>query len=241
MKNPFVISRIDLVRLYGESKRQFVNELFFKSLNTFSRDNIAMQLATQSGPIVEAINVETRKSAQKTENVEVLKALQLSDFYSPHEETEICFELRSDVDPKSIKSYDDLVSSFEDGTHIDCQVRTKTKNLNFQVKRYPADYLKHTNEAFMEWFEKLTKHYSEMSGTILAVLLQPSEPHGLSEINPSEILKMLISQKEKISFDEIVFTYNDRNKFFTLHRVYPVEKKLGIPLDWGLKRMRGEI
>jgi hypothetical protein len=200
-----------------------------------------MQLATQKGPILEAMDVETKKSARKTENIEVIKALQLSDFYYPHEETEICFELRSNVDLKSIESFDDLIDSFEDSTHIDCQIGTKTKSLNFQIKRYPADYLKHTNEAFLDWFAKTTRHYGDMSGTILAILLQPSKPHELSAINPSEISKILISRKEKISFDEVVFTYNDRNKFFTLHRVYPVEKKLGIPLEWGLKRMRGEV
>ncbi|TSC84073.1 MAG: hypothetical protein G01um101417_342 [Parcubacteria group bacterium Gr01-1014_17] len=241
MKNPFCISRRGLQHLFLSFKGDFAQDLFQRALDRYSYEEIEVQLNNGKGVIIDAIAANSKLSSSKTENVEVLTALQLSDFYFPYNETAICFELRSDVSPFAIKSYQDLTSALEDNTYVDCSVIYGDKKMSFQIKRYPQKHLEHKNEAFMKWFESKRRHYGEMNGTILVIILQPSGFSMSSKLNLTELAREFIFLKDEITFDEIVVFFNDSMKYFTLYKLYPKEEKLLIPLEWGLKRFRGEI
>lgn len=218
-----------------------MRNLFYKCLEKLNRGEIAKQLNDGAGEVINAVNAESKSFTHRTENVEIIKALQLSDFYFPNNETEICFAMRRNVDPKNVKSYEDLVLGFENATHIDCLIKSKSKSLAFQIKRYPQEYMAHTNEIFLKWIEDIFSHYGNMKGTILSVILQPAEPYNKNDFNFSKLAISLSKIQEKITFDEVVLTYNDANKYVVLHKIFPEHKRLLIPLYWALKRFRGEI
>ncbi|MDP3725445.1 MAG: hypothetical protein Q8R20_03195 [Nanoarchaeota archaeon] len=241
MENPFCISRKGLRDLLGLSRRNFVRNLFYKCLEKFSREEIEKQLNTQTGELMDAINTESELSVRKTENAEVITALQLSDFYFPDDETEICFAMRRNVDTNNVKSYEGLVSGFENATHIDCLIKLANKGISFQIKRYPERHLPHTNEAFVDWFKNVLSHYGNMKGTILSVTLQPAEPFNKNSFNFSELAISLSEMREIITFDEVALVYNDANEYVVLHKIFPKHKRLLVPLYWALKRFRGEV
>lgn len=242
MENPFCSSRERVLRLFLASRRSFARNLFLKFLKKCGRKEIAKQLNNEAGEIVDAINSESNVSARKTENVEVMTALQLSDFYFPHNETEICFAMRRNIDINRVQSYEDLVSGFENATHVDCSIRSADKHLSFQIKRYPQEYLLHTNEAFLDWFRNdVISHYGNMKGTILSIILQPNVFEETA-LHFSSLASSLEEMKDIITFDEVVLIYNDHKKqLLALHEIFPEHKRKVIPLDWALKRFRGEV
>lgn len=241
MENYFCAPRVYIRQLWNESKRDFTKELFLKSLEKYKREEIEEQLNNKKGEIIDAINAESKLSSKKTENVEVMNALQLSDFYFPHEETDICFAMRRGVDIKEIKSYEDLVDSFENDTHVDCKVKAKERELFFQIKRYPQEYLAHSNEAFINWFEnKVLLHYAGIKGTYLVIILQPTVPLAPNTLDIQKIADYLKINKDRLIFEEIALIYND-SKYFALHKLFPEHKRILVELEHGLKRMRGDL
>jgi len=186
------------------------------------------------------IIVGAQLEAKKTENVEILKALGLSDFYWPHSETEIFFELKKGVSPSSIVSYSDLVNGLEDNTHVDCQITGDGQTRSFQIKRYPQEYLEHSDGAFLQWLtDKVFCSYGDMSGTILVILLQPAVAFTKCPMDFTKLFSNLVDLKGIITFDEIVLSYNEQSQYMVLHRLYPTHKRLLIPFSLALDRLKG--
>lgn len=241
MNNPFKVSRVRLRDLLIESQRKYVKDIFYNARKSYNTTEISQQLDEQMGEVVDAVQNHSERTVAKTTNAEIITSLQLSDFYWPHSETEISFELSSGVNPDSIGSYEDLVEAIESDTHIDCQISGKGENRRFQIKTYPAKYLEHTNESFLSWFEnKVLKHYGNMIGVSLVIIMQPEAPFDQSSLHIGNLAKSLSSMSERITFDEVALTYNDRGEYFALCKLYPKAKRLLIPLELGLQRMRGE-
>lgn len=243
MNNPFKISRIDLRNLLNNSRRDFSRKLFIRMKSKYGSDGIAKQLDEKKGELIDEINSNSKKLSLKKENVEIITALSLSDFYFPRTETEITFELKKGVKPDSISKYNDLVSALEDYTHIDCQIEGEEKKLFFQIKRYPQQYLGDSSNEFLNWFsEDVIGRYGDMEGTILVIIIQPSDKNSIENpTNLGELIDKILGIKDQISFDEVAFIYNDSiEKGFTLLKILPNQKRLVIPLELGLARLRGD-
>ena len=242
MDNPFRTSRENLQALFSEPIRRFTTENFYRLLETYTRTEIEQQIASGAGPVIDQIAAHTATLAANTSNVEIMTALSLSDFYWPHSDTEISFELRRGVAPASVTSYEQLIASLENNTHIDCQISADNVTRSFQIKRYPLLRLGNTNEEFLRWLdEDVIRRYGNMTGTILVVILQPDGTPEQALLNPSELATSLVAMAEQITFDEVVLTYNDQGQHFVLHKLYPEHRRILIPLDWGLRRFRGEV
>ena len=242
MNNPFRTTRASLQALVANSARQFARENLRRALENYTREEIAEQLDTQDGPVVDVIRERSSNLAANTSHVEIITALGLSDFYWPHSATEIAFELRAGVYPNTITTCEALVASFENNTHVDCQIWGDNIDRSFQIKRYPLGRLGETNEAFLQWFEEaVIQHYGDMTGTFLAIILQPSGELRQVPLNPAELANSINTIADRVTFDEVVLTYNDRGQYFALHKLYPEHKRILVPLDWGLRRFRGEV
>jgi hypothetical protein len=241
MDNPFRTSRQNLQVLFSEPIRRFTAENFDRLLETYTRSEIERQIASGIGPIIDQVGAHTAVQAANNSNVEIMTALSLSDFYWPHSETEIAFELRRNVVPASITSYERLIAGIENNTHIDCQITADNVARSFQIKRYPFSRLGNTNASFLRWLnESVIQRYGNMAGTILVVILQPDGTPEQTPLNPGELATSLAGMTDQITFDEVALTYNDRGQYFVLHKLYPEHRRLLVPLDLGLRRLRGE-
>ena len=200
------------------------------------------QMADDNSPMMQAVITHTQSWAKLTANVEILQALGLADFYWPHSLTEIAFELKTDVTPSSIRSYDDLVAGMETKTHVDCQISGDGQTRSFQIKRHPQQYLDQTNEAFLEWLtKKVFRGYGDMRGTILAVSLLPAVGFAQCPLDFAALAKSLVDLKQTITFDEVVLCWNEQNRYMKLHRVYPTHKRFLVPRDHYLNRLKGRV
>ncbi len=241
MNNPFRISREGLIALLVDSTRRFSAESYGRLLETFTREEIREQLDGGAGAIFDVIREHNATFAAETSNVEVVVALGLSDFYFPHSETEIAFELARRVNPATVTTYESLVESFENNTPVDCQITGDGTVLSFQIKRYPLERLGDTNQDFLNWFRGVIEHYGNMRGTILAILMQPSGAPVQVPFNPALLHDEMLAMRDQITFDEVVLQYNDHGEHFALHKIFPEHRRLLVPMDWGLRRFRGDV
>ena len=245
MNNPYTFSCNELLTLYVTSQREFVSQILIAFSFRYSEEEIRSQVSLVSGEIVDEINARTESFARRTENVEFLMSIGLSDFYFGEEaETKISFEMRRGFNGE-IKTYEDLIQNIESSTHIDCSISFENEVRHFQIKRYPQEYLKHTNEAFLNYLDQqIIPHYSNMVGTTLVVILQPNPSHTPKEFRFEELAEALHERAETITFDEVALAYSDatggvENSF--LHRLHPYYEISSIPTDRILRRFRGEI
>lgn len=243
MENPFTVSREELQSLVTNDERLFSREQFNTLLRQYSRDEIEEQITNKSGPLMESIKARANAIATNTGKAEVINALSLADFYFPDSDTTISFELRRGVSQESITTFSELVGAFEVGTYIDCEVMSGEEIRSFQIKAYPQAYIEHANEVFLKWIkEEVFDHYGDMKGVILVVILQPDNSGGRSSNLDLDILANGIdAMVDRITFDEVVLTYNDRGQYITLCKLYPERKKLSVPLEWALARFRGDV
>ena len=77
-----------------------------------------------------------------------------------------------------------------------------------------------------------------MNGVILVVILQPNQ-FVPTDLKWDELSEYLMSNSAQ-SFDEINLLYNDNGEYFVRHELFPKHYRDKIPLDLGLKRLRGE-
>lgn len=230
-----------MIRLVSESRRRFAVQSHERARQTFTEPEILVQLHTGTGELVDTITEHYVRLARNTSNVEVTTALSLSDFYYPHSDTQIRFELMRGVNPASITTYEELVESFENNTPIDCEIVADGETRSFQIKRYPHPHLAHTNPSFLQWLEyDVFRAYGDMSGIILVVLLQPTGEYEESQLNLAELAASTATMRELISFDEVALTYNDSGEHFVLHKLFPEHRRLLIPLELSLRRLRGD-
>lgn len=241
MSNIYTASRADLRKLFVDSRKEKVRENYKRLLKAFSRQELEQQLDKGEGEIVDSVNEIAATSAPNNANVEVFTALGLADFYYPDTEAEIAFEISDKVDPTSITTYEELTSAFETDTPVDCRVFSGDETLNFQIKRYPHPHLEFAPKAIVSWFEKVIGHYGDMSDTKLCILLQPSGDYKEGVLDIGKVITGIQALSEKISFNEVMFTYNEGMQHMVLHKVHPETKRLLVPLDWALARMRGDI
>ena len=241
MSSIYTASRADLRKLFTDSRKEKVRANYERLLKAFSKQELEQQLDKGEGEIVDSINEMAATAGADNANVEVFTALGLTDFYYPDTEAEIAFEISDKVDPASITKYEQLTSAFETSTPVDCRVSSGEETLNFQIKRYPYPHLEFTPEAIVSWFEKVIGHYGDMSDTKLCILLQPSGDYKEGVLDIGKVTTGIQALSEQISFNEVVFTYNEGMQHMVLHKVHPEAKRLLIPLDWALARMRGDI
>lgn len=237
MNNPYCASFEKMRDLYVTHMKAESRQNYDSWAMKLPRTEIKRQLDTQTGGLIDDIRNLIKKTTKQTEFVEFLAALQLADFYFPNESKDICFELRRNVKLEDIKSYEDLVDSFENNTHIDCEVRANSQSISFQIKR---DYSDHTPKGFASWLnEKVFKKYANMNGTSLVVFL--GAPAGtVIEIDKfyAEFSKECVPH---ITFDKVSLLYNDKTAgYMVLHEFYPNHKRLMIEVNLAMARFRGD-
>lgn len=241
MSNLYRASRADIRKLFNDSNKKRVCENYKRLLEMFSRQEIAQQFNKGEGAIFDSYDEMAVALGTDNANVEVLTALCLADFYYPEGEAEIAFEISDKVDPEMITTYEELTSSFETDTPVDCRLSSGKETLNFQIKRYPYPHLEFTSEAIVSWFEKVIGHYGDMSDIKLCVLLQPSGDYREGVLDLGKVTAGIQDLSGQISFNEVMFSYNEGMQHMVLHKVYPDAKRLLVSLDWALARMRGDI
>jgi hypothetical protein len=220
MNNPYCISNILLKELWEDKNKDRLDKqiLNFKGLSV---SELTSQMEKDAGTFYEAMVADTSKFTTITENVEILVATDLSGFYFPGFETEVCFEMRSNFKaPKNI-SYDDIVTGLESNTHIDCSIRSNEKQFDFQIKRYSQKHFSFTSEVMTEYIKNVIKSYGDMKGTILIIVLQP-DTQPKEHFNFKEIHKNISTIKDKVSFNEINFLFNDENQQIVWWQVFPL-------------------
>lgn len=239
MNNPYCASYESLRSLLLIRQRKLLADRLRHWLTVFSYEEIEEQVSKGLGKVVDESMALSQADAKKSETTELLSALQLADFYFPNKDKKVCFDLRQKVNPALIQDCDDLMNAFEDHTHIDFIVRATKKELSFQLKRYRLD---HDHKIFIAWLkEKVIRHYGDMSGTRLVILLQSY--NGTSKVLAvDKLYEMFVQEvRQSVTFDEIFLMYNDAvSGYVVLHQLFPLHKRKLIPTDWMLRRFRGE-
>lgn len=246
MNNPFPASRDEMNQLFVESRKKFAKDFLEELKTRYSYEEVVSQTTAQAGPVVDELNRALDGFARDTDNVEFATALGLSDFYfGPDAKTTISFEMNRNFKASGAMTYEELIAGMEKNTHIDCAIAGDGKSLNFQIKRYPQAHLEHTNEAFLAGLDvKVFEYYANMGGTILVVVLQQNSPPTQTAFRFTELSEELQARKAKITFDEVVLLYTDYSngkKLAVLHKLYPEHKRIVAPMEWMLKRFRGEL
>ena len=238
MNNPYCASFEKVRDLYVQYMKAESRKNYDDWAKKLTRKEIKKQLDTQQGGLIDGIRKLIKSTTRQTEFVEFVAALQLADFYFPNENKDICFELKRNAKPEDIKTYEDLISSFESYTYIDCEVRDPSQTIAFQIKR---DYSDHTPSGFATWLNKKAfKKYSDMKGTSLVVFLGVPTDGSVVEID-----KFHTEFKEKcipfVSFDRVSLLYNDKTSWhMVLHEFYPEHKRLLIESNLAMARFRGD-
>jgi len=238
MNNPYCASFETVRDLYAQHIKSMSREDYDDWAKKLSRTEIKKQLDVQKGGIIDSIRNRIKTIIKQTEFVEFIAALQLADFYFPNANKDIYFELKRNTKSEDIKSYQDLVDSFESRTHIDCEVRSGGQKISFQIKR---DYSDHTPAGFATWLnKKVFDKYGDMGGTTLVVFLGIPADGSVIDIDKfySEFIKTCL---EHISFDKVCLLYHDGgSKHMVLHEFYPNNHKLLIDRDLAMARFRGD-
>ena len=239
MNNPYCASFEEVRDLYVTYMEAEARKNYDEGTNGLTREEIKKQLDTQTGRLIEGIRNFIKKMTTQTEFVEFIAALQLADFYFPNENKDICFEIKRGVKPESIKTYGDLTGSFEDYTHIDCEVRATNNSISFQIKRDGSD---RTPVGFATWLNaKIFKKYGEMSGTALVVFLGVPKDNRVVALDKyyEEFTKNCV---DNISFDSVSILYNDNDSgHLVLHELFPKHKRTMIEANLAMARIKGEV
>lgn len=233
MNNPFCISKNKLYKMFWHDKsRDRFDKLIKKFSNKYIVEEMLDQVIREDGEVYDYFTQEIKTFTRTTTSEETASSFNLSDFYfGSNVETEICFEMKRSFSKKTISSYDELANNVECDTFIDCAIQLKNKKRIFQIKGYREDYHAHKTADLIKFLDKkLLGGYGNMSGVIGAVLIQPI-PWSNSELDFDEIHKYLNTIKESITFDEIVFIWNEMQKSMVKYEVYPNNNIVKIPLD----------
>ena len=230
MKNGFCISKIALNDLLMQRQKGVLLMLLERFKDTFSQAEIVAQMEAGTGAFSEAMTAEINKFSNKTENAEIITSFHLADLYFPDSDPEMCFEMRRDFTADKATSYDGIVAGIENDTEIDCSIKADGRQFNFQIKRYPQKYLPHTREALTKYITETIAGYGSMKGRSLVLLLQPDTEERNDQLSFKQVHEDMVAIKEKISFDEITFVFNDRNQQIFWQQVFPQYGHSVIPL-----------
>jgi hypothetical protein len=216
----FCIGKEDFKQLFEKNHRERLITLMGEFSDRLSPQDMLAQMESDTGAFAEAVAASTSRFTNKTENVEIITAFDLADFYFPDENSQVCLEVKDGFPDDAPVSYESIVANIESNTPIDCSIKSGGREFHFQIKRYPQKYRAHTREALVEFIAKTMRGYTDMKGSILAVILQPAseEANGLSF---KEVHEDLIAMKDEITFDEIDLIFNDRGQQMRWEQVYP--------------------
>lgn len=172
----------------------------------------------------EVLLQDAKRFTKNTLTVEVFSSLYLSDFYfETNEHTNICFDMKSSLDPKKFKdgtpSYDQLAQWINPDTAIDCYISDELKEIRFQIKRYPEPYRSIHTDDLKTFILVTAKKYGDMTDTILVIILQPEKPYEYQDVDWYALAKYFAFSKKH--FKEIVFLLNVVGKDLSLCTVYP--------------------
>ncbi len=239
MNNPYCASYENVRKLYIDHTKALTREKYDEWVKKSSREQVKVQLDARKGEVIDGIWKIIRDTIKQTEFVEFLAALQLADFYFPNEEKSVCFELKRNVKPSDIKSFEELIKNIENDTYIDCEIKTADQKISFQIKR---DYSDHTPNGFSLWLNEkvFIKKYGDMKGTSLVLYLGVPTDGSVVEIDKfyEEFTK---NCTQHISFDKVLLLYNDKTSgHIVLHEFFPKHKRLLIESDLAMSRFRGD-
>jgi hypothetical protein len=219
MSKKFCIQKSQLVALRKQKSNHRTDEQSAK-FDDISMHEKVSQMEKETGEFYEAMTADTAKFSKNTDNVEMMVSIDLSEFYFPDADAQICLEMKTDFKSPDILTWDNILEGFEKDTPIDCSVKSEDKQFNFQIKRYPQAYLPFTSKDISDYIKAIVAGYGDMTGIILIILLQPKNtPEGYFDFN--EIHEQVKEIKNKISFDEINFIFNDENIQMIWRQIYP--------------------
>lgn len=239
MTNPYCASYDEVRNLYVEYMIRSAFARFKNWDKKFTREEVKAMLDKGSGSVVDEMKDFISQTTKKAEFSEFLAAISLADFYFPNEPKQICFEIKRSVKSADIKTYEDLIGSFEDYTHVDCLVKTASQQISFQVKRDGSNL---TPEGFAAWLnEKVFKKYGDMKGTSLIVYL--GVPKDGTSVDIGKYFKEFDKQcVDKVTFDNVSLFYNDLTTgMIVLHEFFPKHSRKLIDARVAMARLRGEI
>ena len=221
MKNGFCIPKNAFQALLVERQKAMLRRVMGSFAGSMSQQEMAAQMEREEGAFSDAMKAENAKFASNTANVEIVIAFQLADFYFPAVDAELCFEMRRDFATDSASSYDNIVAGIENDTAIDCTIKAEERQFNFQIKRCPQEYLPHTRAALTEYIKKTLAHYGDMKGTGLVLLLQPNTEERNDDLSFKGVHEDMVAIKDGITFDEIVFVFNNQMQSMRWQQVFP--------------------
>ncbi len=221
MNNGFCIPKNAFQALLIERQKAMLRRVMATFADSLSQQEMVAQMEREEGAFSEAMKAENAKFAAKTTNVEIVIAFQLADFYFPGVDAELCFEMRKSFSPDSATSYDNIVAGIENDTAIDCAIRADGRQFHFQIKRCPQEYLPHTRAALTEYIKKTLSHYGNMKGTGLVLLLQPNTEERNDDLSFKEVHEDMVAIKDQITFNEIVFVFNNQMQSMRWQQVFP--------------------
>lgn len=216
----FCIGKEEFKQLFERRQRERVLSLLGEYIGTFSMEEMHDQMVDDQGAFAEAVAVSNAKFTNKTENVEIITAFDLAEFYFPDENPQICLAVKDDFPGDAAVSYDSIVASIENDTPIDCSIGLNGREFHFQIKRYPQAHLAHTREALTEYIKKTMRGYADMKDTILVIILQPNTEEA-NDLSFKGIHEDIVAIKDEVNFREIDLVYNHRGQEMRWEQIYP--------------------
>lgn len=239
MNNEFCLKKSQLRKLWENKIRENTYGFIEKFAKDFSLEDFVEQMENDVGEVDKHHKQEITEFSRKTKNEEIYLAFELSNFYfGLDKETNICFSMKNNFRKKRVESYDELLENIESGTFIDCLIKYNEAELRFQIKGYKGEYQQFTNDAIFEYLKgKVFSHYGDMSGIILAVILQPHISSKI-DVDFKKVHSDLVLFSEKITFSEIIFVYNENNQNIVLRRLFPDIIVSKYPIKFQSKKYR---
>jgi len=158
------------------------------------------------------------KIIEDKEDLEIF--LSTYEFQSYYPDSKICYYLKNGVDPKSIKSLDDLKRSIVENNINDFAIYFDKSIRNFQLKTYRGNI--NVKDFFSFLSTKLSHYANNLGDTNLLIVLSKG-----GSIDEKSFFNSIHKELKKINIEgkgHILITYNEENKFSNIITVYP---KLG--------------
>jgi len=199
----------ELLKLFETAKKsEIVNEL---SKQKISFDDLKKNPAEME----RVAGILSQKTANDRDEHEIFGVLYVFiDFY---EGSEICFELKSDFNPKedTINSLDDLNRHRADPP--DFIVKSTDGLREFELKRYRNAL---DTDTILKFITEKVQHYGNDLGDMNLLLLLQSDAYDVSKIEFHDLHEKI--QNLKFSFEgQILISYNENNKDLVINQVYP--------------------
>ena len=136
MKNPFCISKDDLIQIFwGQSTDKKISDILKKFGKQYSLLKICQQMENRQGEVGEYFSKELERFSKKSTHEEIAHAITLADFYFLKSKPVICFEMKRAFKKNQVETFEELLENIENDTEIDCLLKDSHAEFHFQLKQ----------------------------------------------------------------------------------------------------------